>query len=154
MTSDLWSEVKIFNSLTLHDVCWNIGFLGPEIQKWHYFLILTLKRSTNDLWPPIRGQNFEFTNLAWCMLKNRFFGPRKPKMTLSFHFDLIEMSPNDLWPLIRGQNFNFIFVPRCVSKHRFLWSMNWNMVSFFHFDLIEVNKWPLTSNQRSKFWIH
>ena len=153
MTSDLQSEVKIFSSLTLHDVCWNIGFLGPGIHKWHYFFHFDLIEVTNDLWPLIRGQNFEITNFAWCMLKYRFFVPRNPKMTLFFHFDLIEMSPNDLWPPIRGQNFQFTNFAWCMLKYRFFGPRNPKM-TFFHFDLKEVNKWPLTSNQRSKFSIH
>ena len=80
MTSDLWSEVKILKSITLHVVCWNIGFLDQGIQIWHHFFIWISWRSQNDLWPLIRGQNFEFKNFAWYMLKFRFFGSRNPKI--------------------------------------------------------------------------
>ena len=43
MISDLWSEAKISNLLTLHGVCWNIGILGQGIQKWHYLSFWPLR---------------------------------------------------------------------------------------------------------------
>ena len=51
MISDLWSEAKISNLLTLHGVCWNIGILGRGIQKWHYL----------SFWP-LRDHQISFLN--------------------------------------------------------------------------------------------
>ena len=139
MTSDLWSEVKILKSITLHVVCWNIGFLDQGIQIWHHFFIWISWRSQNDLWPLIRGQNFEFKNFAWYMLKFRFFGSRNPK--INFFFTLTSWRlPNDLWPQFRSQHFEFTNFAWFILKYWFFGPRRPKMTLFFHFNLIEVIK--------------
>ena len=119
--------------------------MGQEIQIWHYFFILTSWRSVFDLWPLIRGQSLNFTFVAWCISKYRFFESRNSNMALLFHFDHLEVS-FDLWPLIRGLSLNFTFVAWCISKYRFFGSRNSNMALLFHLTSglwLEVKVWIL-----------
>ena len=96
MTSDLWSEAKILNSLILHDVYWNIGFLGQGIQIWHRLLWFDLSETTK--WPLTSDQRSKSKSffLPWCILKYRVFGSRNSNMILFFF----------IWPL-RGHQMTF-----------------------------------------------
>ena len=105
---------------------------------FHFDLVEVIK------WPMIRGQNFQFTHFAWCLLKYRFPGPKELKNDIISLFLTSYRSPNDFWPLIRGHNFEFINFEWCMLKYRFLGSDNPKMALFFHFYLVEVIKWPLT----------
>ena len=100
LPSDLWSKVKNWNPSFYHDVYWNIGFLGQEIQEWHCVFDMTYQRPPNDLRPMIRGQNFKFIFLLWCILKYRFFRSRSLNMTFFYWYDLSEAN---LWPLTSYQ---------------------------------------------------
>ena len=66
--NDLWPLIRGQNSKYnfLHHEYQNIGFLGWGIQKWHYFFILTSRRSstmTSDLSLEVKTQNTLFCKM-------------------------------------------------------------------------------------------